>query len=369
MRLARRIAALVVLAAGVLATDAHAYPEFQLSTGATSCSDCHYSPAGGGLLNDWGRDEAASTIAEGGDGRFLHGALTLPEPLALGGDVRMAALHQRVRDGRENAVFPMQADLYARVAAGSWSLSATAGVLARLRGDDAVWDNLGSREHFLQYQSDEAWYARAGRFYPIVGLRVPDHTAFIRRFTGLYLLEEDYGVAAGLARGPNHWHASIATPLELHPRVGSRGWGGALQWERLIADDTASVSLGARGRRTSSSIQGWLTATAKWWLEAPNLMWMAELDVGGSDTPGGTRARIAGLGSLLWRPAGRYGLAVTAHYFDPSVRFLGQERLALDLSGRWFWKGHLEVAALIRGESVASDNAQLLTMLQLHYFL
>ena len=33
---------------------ASAYPQFQFSSGTNRCSQCHYSPAGGGLLTSWG---------------------------------------------------------------------------------------------------------------------------------------------------------------------------------------------------------------------------------------------------------------------------------------------------------------------------
>ena len=45
---------LLLLGAG----SAEAYPQFQLSTGAVRCNVCHVSPAGGGVLTGYGRDEA-----------------------------------------------------------------------------------------------------------------------------------------------------------------------------------------------------------------------------------------------------------------------------------------------------------------------
>ena len=40
-----------------VAGSAHAYPQFQLSTGAQRCNECHFAPAGGGLLNAYGRED------------------------------------------------------------------------------------------------------------------------------------------------------------------------------------------------------------------------------------------------------------------------------------------------------------------------
>ena len=69
--------------------------------------------AGGGALNDYGRDEAGSTISRGGDGRFLHGAWDPPDSLALHGDFRFATADSYVADRNHVLIFPMQSDIAA----------------------------------------------------------------------------------------------------------------------------------------------------------------------------------------------------------------------------------------------------------------
>src|SRR5690606_12725185 len=78
------LAALACAALAASAPAAEAYPQFQLSSGSARCNLCHYAPAGGGLINGWGRTEAADTISRGGDGAFLYGAWELPDWLARG---------------------------------------------------------------------------------------------------------------------------------------------------------------------------------------------------------------------------------------------------------------------------------------------
>ena len=99
---------------------ASAYPQFQFSSGTTRCSQCHFDPAGGGLITAWGRDESGDTISRGGDGAFLHGAWTPPSWVALGADVRLAGLYNNAGGylAPEWLFFPMQADAYARFAFG-----------------------------------------------------------------------------------------------------------------------------------------------------------------------------------------------------------------------------------------------------------
>ncbi|HUH02998.1 MAG TPA: hypothetical protein VML75_13465, partial [Kofleriaceae bacterium] len=90
------VAIAVVLGLGALSTAAHAYPQFQFTTGNDRCSLCHVSPAGGGLLTYWGRSESADTISMGdsesflGDPRPLNGLWEPPSWFDFGGDYRGA---------------------------------------------------------------------------------------------------------------------------------------------------------------------------------------------------------------------------------------------------------------------------------------
>ena len=67
-----RVALLVGAVLGLLALaagTAAAYPQLQFTTGATRCGECHVSPDGGGLLTDYGRDEAGETLSGRGTSR------------------------------------------------------------------------------------------------------------------------------------------------------------------------------------------------------------------------------------------------------------------------------------------------------------
>src|SRR3954471_10980458 len=88
---------------------AHAYPQWQFASGASRCDQCHFAPAGGGLINGFGRDAAGEDLSTlGGDGGLLHGYARLPAWVALGGDLRGALASQDVQDpnGTTTAVFP-----------------------------------------------------------------------------------------------------------------------------------------------------------------------------------------------------------------------------------------------------------------------
>src|SRR4051794_10521879 len=54
---------------------AHAFPQWQFSTGSARCDQCHFSPSGGGILTGYGQDAAGEDLSTfGGNGAFLHGA-------------------------------------------------------------------------------------------------------------------------------------------------------------------------------------------------------------------------------------------------------------------------------------------------------
>ena len=364
----RLIGAVVVVAA--LAGTADAYPEFQFSTGATRCTECHFAPGGGGLINDYGRDEAGSTISGAGDGRFAHGAFELPDALDLGGDFRVATFARRVRGGSEAAVFPMQADAYARAAHGMISINVTAGLLGAIREAAPLRDRVGSREHYVMLEPESrTWYVRAGRMFPVFGLRLPDHTAYVRRHTGRHTFEESYQLAAGIARERWDFHASLLTPLELHPAAGRHGWGVALHVERT--GDVSSLALHTDVRRDGDGTRAWLGTSWKHWLDDADLLIAAELDAGLVTTPHERIGQLAGYAAIMYRPGKRWGLGSAVHYFDPDALLLGQERAAVDGRLSWFPRAHFELAALLRAEAAvtALERSDLLGFLQLHYYL
>jgi hypothetical protein len=357
------------------ARDAGAYPQFQLSTGADTCRQCHVSPGGGGLIDDYGRDEAGSTLSDrGGDGRFLHGLWTPPDALAIGGDVRLAAGARDSAVATETFAFPMQAELYLRPRVGPVSLYLAVGLRGAARRPRSAVERLASREHYAIYERD-AWYLRAGRFFPVFGVRTQDHTAYVRRHAQMGLLEEPYG--AGFGRYGASWelHLSAFTGAPV-PLLGvARDTGVAAYLERRNGQATAAHAVQARVTTSATDRRGLIGAVYRRWLEESKLVVLAELDLGVQAFPGAMEA------PALWQVIGHAGVTYlarpgvmvggTVQAYDPDLALETTSRAAAQLDAQWFPFAHLELhlTGKVEAAGLDLDHPDLLALLQLHYFL
>jgi len=364
----------VIAIALAVATTAHAYPQFQLSTSTDRCLGCHVSPAGGGLLTDYGRDEAATTISRGGDGRFLHGLWSPPAWLQLGLDLRAAGLVKAVAHETEVLGFPMQTDVYARAGGERFSLNITAGLRGGARDPQPpVVERLVSREHYLMYQRASGTYVRAGRFFPVFGVRTQDHTAYVRRYLGFHTLEEPYGLGGGMfgETWEAHVSAFVPRPAEVLG-AGVKGRGVAAYYERRFLDDTAALAGQARVARSPDDTRVAAGLVGKRYFADAELMVLAELDLQRQAFDVATSPTRYQLAAYLG--ASRFvaeGVMVGAalHRWQPDLR-LRSARDAFEIDVQYFPRAHLELHLLTRVAAAGNyDDAGLLALLQLHYYL
>lgn len=367
------IAAAVAAALAATAGGAAAYPQFQLALGADRCGACHHSPAGGGLLNDYGRDEAAS-LSRGGDGRFLHGAWTPPAWLELGADLRgAAAIKYRDRD-RELLAFPMQADAYVRAGGERFSLAMTAGLRGGARDPQPpLVERLTSREHYAMYEHASGTYVRAGRFFPIFGIRSQDHTAYVRRYLGFHTLEEPYGIAAGALGDAWEGHLSLFVP---RPNeflgAGVRASGAAAYVERRLRGGTLALAGQARLAASAVDTRIAVGAVGKHWWPGAGVLLLGELDLqrqAFADSAGPTRYQLAGYLGASKTVARGLMIGAALHHWQPDLR-LRSTRDALELNVQYFPIAHVELHLLTRiSDEGARGDPGLLSLLQLHYYL
>jgi hypothetical protein len=354
---------------------AHAYPQFQLSSGSARCNQCHFAPAGGGLLNAWGRSESADTISGGGSGDFLHGLAKLPAWLALGGDVRGAGLVNAngSTESPEWALFPMQLDLYTRLAAGAFSFNLTVGMRGATRPrEPSLVSRMVSREHYLMWQPEPLGpYVRAGRFFAPFGLRLAEHPSFVRRYLGFGLLEEPYALSGGVIAESWEAHATAFVPDFARP-VGDRGKGGVMYAERRFGD-TAALGAQARVSLAPEDRHYVLGALGKLFWERAKLLGMAEANLVRQtfQVAGVGRSQLATYAGAFYAPLGGFLAGVAWERWDEDLAVRRVARDAFAAQVHWFPRAHFELMLYARAQIIGAGSggdAASLAMLQVHYY-
>lgn len=364
--------ALFTLVALVLATArAYAYPQFQLSQEQT-CTSCHISPAGGGLLNENGRNmiEAFSTF--GGNPDPAHGKLDGPDWLLVGADVRAGAGLIYDEKASPNA-FPMQAEAAAWVHHGAFSFYGTFGVIEGTTNDALSFFQL--REHWFMWQqhpdSPDGLFVRAGRFMPVYGLRFAEHNDFTRIYGQTPLDGETYGVAVEYIDEAWEAHATafVHDPLQYSAENGN---GGALYAEARIAK---VASIGVEGRYAKSDVDARTAGgiTAKYWLAAANVLFQLEGQaIHQTFTAGGGRDQIVSYLMASWFVHPGWMVDFGLSQYDQNIHVPDVDFEAFDANLHWFATSHWELLLTNRIQTTAfgaGGDMSAYALLQAHYRL
>jgi hypothetical protein len=364
----------------VTARSAGAYPQFQFSKDANRCSMCHFSPTGGGLLNDYGRQASATQISQTeGNPYLLHGLYKEHDYYHWGADLRFASLYRdQGEDPDEPHLFwfPMQGDFYSYAKFGDWvSMYAAIGPRAAAREPKQSFaERLTARElYFTIRRRNRGYYGRVGRFYAPFGLRSQNHTDFVRRYLGFHSYEETLNVSGGRVENAYEWHAAAfaAIPYDLLGN-GPRGGGATFYYEQRPGKADRLAVAGQAKLRLSGEDQHYIVGgVGKYWLESAKVLLMGELDLalqGFDDGP--SRAQFVGYAGATYFPL--QGLMVSAvlenYVSDLSVE--RTDRSAASLVLQYFPRSHHELMLIGKAEAVSglSDPGGYV-MLQYHYWL
>jgi hypothetical protein len=375
-----------LVAAGALlgAGAAQAYPQWQFSSGTVRCNQCHFSPAGGGLINSHGRDAAGDDLSTWqGDGGFLHGKATLPDAIAIGFDGRYAALYQDVgeKSGGKFAQFPMQADLEVRLAfSEAVSVYLVGGYRGQARDSDdpvgagaampAGGSRFISREHWLMWrQGPTGAYLRAGRFYAPYGLRLAEHYTYIRRDNGFNLLQETYNVSGGIVESGWELHLTGFGP-DFWREIGSQDKGGAGMFELRLGDASAlgvdtRIAVGPDAKRYTGGL------FAKSYVEAAKVLLQGQVDIAHNVPNSGvinTQSLIAYLG-LTFFPVRGLWVTPFGERLQTSLAVKDTGTNAGGLQINWFPYPHFEVTFMGRAQLPAGQGTSTTALLFVHYYL
>lgn len=163
---------------------ATAFPEM-IRHHYVNCTACHFSPSGGGVLTPYGRTisfDVLSTWGNEKEARPFYGALDnekLNQWLQVGGNVRALQMHHESSSVREGRLIPMQEGIEVAVYQPKWSAVAFIGKT----NQDWTYRAISPR-YFVNYQIQDELSFRIGRFIPVFGLNVPQHTLPTRASLG-----------------------------------------------------------------------------------------------------------------------------------------------------------------------------------------
>ena len=359
----------------VLSGTADAYPQYQLARDQT-CTGCHVSPAGGNLLNENGYAVAESKSQLGTAPEFMYGKIPTPDWLVLGGDLRGAAGFLKTPENALGA-FPMQIELYAAATFGKqFSLHATVGSRPARVGNEAATRGWAREPYFMWQQNPgetDGLYIRAGRFMPVFGLRLAEHTVYTRRYGGTALYADTYGLAVEYINQKFEAHATgfIKDPVTESVEHYS---GGAAYVE---VRPTETLALGAEGMAEigvdDKRYRGGVTAKA---FLPGELLLQGEFQFMNQlvDSPDGRGAPKAIIGYLMAsRMLGEFLMVdLGVGHYDPNIRIGENERTGVDVNVHYYTTSHLELVINSRYEAIGlgkGGDPGAYAILQLHYRL
>lgn len=249
MRNVVKVSWLFVGLLGLYAGTANAYPTM-IRHDYITCGQCHADPSGGSLLTAYGRAQGEILLRSpwgkspdqdpGKAAEFMFGAFKLPEGVDMGGDVRMLLLAASANGSPWTPrVIPMQADVVSQYTSGRLRVNASFGLgdgratqLASLTNGDI---RLISRHHWVAADlgEDNQWVVRFGRMNLPYGIRVPDHTLYVRNSTHTNGNDQQqHGFA--LAYASEHLRGEVMAILgnmQLSPPAfRERGYSGFIEW-------------------------------------------------------------------------------------------------------------------------------------------
>jgi hypothetical protein len=213
--------------------------------GYSGCASCHLDPSGAGLLNEFGREEAADTLRShyGSDPPPVEpffGLWKNPDWLLTGGSFRDGLFFMKAGStpySRQNIL--MQADLRVGLDAGRWRAAGSLGVLTNGDFPASVVTSEGgpslvAREYWVGYTfANDTVLLRAGRINVPYGIRSIEHTLFVRVATQTDINDtQEHGVTLAARGGGFRGEVmAIAGNYQESPDAyRQRGYSGYVEW-------------------------------------------------------------------------------------------------------------------------------------------
>ena len=297
---------------------AGALPRFSARTGM-KCQSCHVDPSGGGMRQafgaQYGREELP--VPEWSEGLETEDVTTLlTNVLGVGADFRTLYLVRSIPDSSgtsarsENAFWQMQGDLYL-------NFRITKKVALYLKkGLYSGFEAFGIL-HVLPLKG----HVKVGKFVPNYGLKMDDHTTFIRTWTGFSPATgrpEITGVEAAVSPGPLQVTGGVFNATDAFGGGDSRKavLGRA---EGLFAlGKNLSLGVGANVFRREMQNGGTQTLLGSFGsFSAGDLTFLGEVDLIRSSVGSKTVSGVAGFGEVDYAVTPGLDLKAMYDFYDP----------------------------------------------------
>jgi hypothetical protein len=351
----------------MVASTANAYP-WMIRHGYTGCTPCHTDPSGGaGALTEYGRAQSdlllrmrygQSTDSGEADrsSGFLGGWVPLPEALRIGGDFREAYFSNQVENAPVQQQFiTMRADLYGDIKVGRFRAAGSIGYVPQ--GDleasltRSLSDNLVSREHWLGAELDEdgAWLLRAGRIALPFGIRMIEHTLWVRTLTRTDIDQtQQYGVALSVSDEKLRMELmGIAGNFQIRPdEFRERGYSAYAEYApmtTLAVGVSSSVTRATRDPEFLVTDYRYANGVFARYSPVQPLVFLAEADsVYQSLTWNGHRGGYAAFAQADYEPTQGFHVMLTGEAMNGGT---SGEPPSFDgwLSGVWFFLPHMDL--------------------------
>lgn len=257
-----RVGFFAVLLVAISSSLSYSMPELTRH-GYASCTACHVSPNGGGVLTPYGRGlsrELLSTWGTAREAEVGHGLLPKNwaeslenSKLRLGGDARWVQTHRENSTARTGQFFAMQAQAEFAWDEGPWAIVAAIGKIEDPRGKREF--QLVSPKYFGLFRFADSGGIRVGRFASAFGLHLADHTLSVRRALGLGPDSERDNVEVSWLGEKNQLFLTMNKSADASA-PSDKERATVLRYERIIEENSrigASFWRGSGGDSTSTT--------------------------------------------------------------------------------------------------------------------
>jgi hypothetical protein len=182
--------------------------------GYLSCSTCHFSPSGRGLLTPYGKTLAHELYSVWKTENKNESLNSQTPWWHLGAQLRLLQFVHDSKSIQKARFFPMQAEVEGALEHEKISLVTSVSTWRPLETPDKKLRSY-SPNHYLLFRPTENWMVRLGHFRMSHGLGLPDHSALILEGLGWTHSHETYNLEASYLDEDNVWQATWIAPSKI----------------------------------------------------------------------------------------------------------------------------------------------------------